>query len=661
MVPLAFAGITAEQKGAILDNYKKRQYDLLFESKLWDFSSEYADIVNISKKVWVFSNISEKISSEKSIAEQKTHELQEKIQSLEESIEQLDSDIEWTRVKVDTINRNVVTVKWEIESNKKQLEIISKKITENREILLEYLAYLYKKQQNAYGEEEFDNIKSILLSGEDIGEVINDLYFTGIIQVTGKKLIDKHRKFVAELYKNKNDLERKEVVLKKLRKNAIVQNKILRDKKAFKEEILKKSKGKQSIYKNYIKSKIEAEKFIKIRQLKERIKFQSIQKNILEKYGCDYVDVSKNTSESRALSEKCYDINKMIYNESRVSKIWIDENKNFLSWPVKPEYGISSYFRDPDYTDQFWSLHDALDIPVVQGTDVRSSADWYVLRVEPADSKDYAYVAIKHSNGYVTIYGHISEALVDQFDYVYAGQIIAKSGWEFGTNGAGFLTTGPHLHFELYKDQEYVDPLFELNIANLKYDDLPSKYKEKFLFDFQTEKGYEYLKKSDNSKTFRLDGDSEVERQKSLIHKYAVWWFRDWNIWIEESLDGNIDPTLTMCIALAETGIGKNLKTPYNVWNVGNNDRGDTRGYPNARSGVYSIIQTLNNRYFRGISDLSYLSWAGRAKLDHPGCRIQWEFCYATDVNHWHKNVIKCMTAIKGRYVSDRYNFRIQK
>jgi hypothetical protein len=36
-------------------------------------------------------------------------------------------------------------------------------------------------------------------------------------------------------------------------------------------------------------------------------------------------------------------------------------------------------------------------------------------------------------------------------------------------------------------------------------------------------------------------------------------------MWVDESLDANIDPTFVMCIGLAETGLGKNMKTPYNV------------------------------------------------------------------------------------------------
>jgi uncharacterized membrane protein len=72
--------------------------------------------------------------------------------------------------------------------------------------------------------------------------LINDLYFKGLIQVTGKNLIDTHRKFISELYLKKVALEKQEEELKNLRKQEIIEQKILKDKKDFKEKLLESSK-----------------------------------------------------------------------------------------------------------------------------------------------------------------------------------------------------------------------------------------------------------------------------------------------------------------------------------------------------------------------------------------------------------------------------------
>jgi peptidoglycan hydrolase CwlO-like protein len=64
---------------------------------------------------------------------------------LQDSIEQLDLDIENTLIKVDKINKSVIQVKKEIEVNEQTISILKRKISENMDILLEYLIYVYKK------------------------------------------------------------------------------------------------------------------------------------------------------------------------------------------------------------------------------------------------------------------------------------------------------------------------------------------------------------------------------------------------------------------------------------------------------------------------------------------------------------------------------------
>jgi len=58
VIPLSWTyALTESEKGAILDNFKKKQYDLLFESNVDDFSKEFTNIFNISKKVDIYDNI----------------------------------------------------------------------------------------------------------------------------------------------------------------------------------------------------------------------------------------------------------------------------------------------------------------------------------------------------------------------------------------------------------------------------------------------------------------------------------------------------------------------------------------------------------------------------------------------------------------------------
>ena len=636
------------QKWAILDMFKEKQYELLFESNLGNLEDDETEIFNLAKKVNLFNNISKNILSNMKGFESKSLENLTKIASLEEQINILNQDIENANKNITKLNNKIIEIKGKVVFTKNGIELFSKKIEDSNEILLKYLIYLYKKWNNVYSENEIDNLKSILLNWENISDIIDDLYFKWIIEETGKKLIDKHKLYISELYIRKVNLKKQEESLRNIRNSLIINRKVLNDKKEFKNSLLKVSKWKQSLYEKYIDEKIEVEKSIKLRAFKEKLKFDSAKNNLLKKYDCEFVNISKNPTLLSNMSENCITLNKIIYAESKLKwfgNIW----NNIFSWPIESKNGLSAYYRDKWYKQIFFSDHDAVDILAKQWTSIRAPADWYIMYIEPPKTPDYSYMAIKHSDWYVTVYGHLSDILVQEYDFVKTWQIIAKSGWEYWTNWAWYITTWPHLHFEVYKEKKSVDPLNYLSLADFPYKYLIEKYRFKFYNDFKEKKWFEYKDISEKSRVFKLEWNSEIERQKNLINKYAVWNFSNWQLWIDESLVWNIDPTFVMCVWLAETGLWNHLKTPYNVWNIWNTDSWATSTFKNARSWVYAMINTLNNKYLWKYNEIKDLSRYGNKN----------GLIYASSSDHWHNNIITCMSHIKWKYIPDDYNFRI--
>lgn len=641
--------LSTAQKWVILDNFKERQSKILFEDIPF-FDKEDKEIFSISTKLNAYQSIGEKVKDKREYLEEQNKTIHERIFSLENAIEELDTDIEDILLQAKQTNDDIIYTKNQIEIQKQAIELLWKKIKENREVLLDYIIHIYKKGNYVSDGKNIDNIKAIILSGEDISDIINDMYYKWVVEITGKKLIDQHRVFMSDLYVKKIELEKQETSLKTLRKALMLEKKILDDKKALKERLLEVSKGEESLYKKYIEEKVKIEKQVKIKEIQEKIKFNNSKKKILEKYNCEFIDMSQDTVFSRKVSGECLEINKIIYAESQLKTIETGE-RNIFSWPVNPYYWISAYYNDPEYKEEIGSSHEAIDIVAPQGTPVKAAADGYVLFVEPPVSSWYAFVALKHGDGYVTVYGHVNEILVNEGDIVEKGEIIAKSWGEYGTKWAGILTTWPHLHFEVYKEKISQDPFEYLDLSYVAYKYIPEKYEYKFLKDFKERKGYEYILAQQDKKNnvFHLEWENEIERQKYLLNNYAVPVFRNWNIWVEEAVDGGIDPSFVMCIWLAETGLGNHLKTPYNIGNIGNTDSGATRVMTNARQGVYSIVHTLNNKYLWDYTKVSQLSRYGNKDGS----------IYASSSDNWHNNVTKCLSHLKQEYISDDYKFRL--
>lgn len=664
-VTLNFLWVTfaANSSWNALDNFTKRQYSLLFESDLSNKTSTYWDIFDISKKLDMFNTLSESIKKSRENVEKDNTNILLKITNLESTKKQIEEDIKNIIDRIKDISLISAKLKSDIEITEKKISNLKKQIDDNKKVLLEYLDYMLKKWNTAYNWIEIDNLKSIILNNEDISNLIDDLYFNSLIQVAWKRLIEKHMKYVWDLYLEKVNIENQQVEYWKLRKQLIIEQNNLKEKKEFQEKLLEISKNRQEEYQKIIKEKLKTENRIKEIALKQEKKIEEIKTKILSENGCSFVDFSKDEKAKEDLqknNKKCYDINNILYLESQLNKNPVSE-KNPMIWPVNPTKWISAYFRDPSYKAALWWDHNAIDIPANQGTDIKAPMSWYVIYINPPTTKDYSFLALKHPNWFTTVYWHLSEIWVKQYEYVEKWQIIWKSWWERWTNWAWFLSSWAHLHFEVFRNKEYIDPLDVLDMSYLKYNKLPAnppKYKLKYLMDFKNRRWFDYSDSS--SKTFILKWNTELERQKYLINKYASSSFKDYQLWIDQSLIWNIDPSVTMCIWLAESWLWRNLTTSFNIWNVWNNDRWDRVWLWSAKEWIYSIVKTLNNRYFKNVNRIDMLSWAWRIASNLPNCGST-SPCYATDRKHWHPNVITCLSHLKWRIVEDDYNFRISK
>jgi len=95
--------------------------------------------------------------------------------------------------------------------------------------------------------------------------------------------------------------------------------------------------------------------------------------------------------------------------------------------------------------------HYAVDIVTVKDSPVKAVADGTVIFAEWTAATGYVII-LKHNNNLISVYKHNAMLTKEQGEIVKAGEVIATVG------NTGELTTGPHLHFELWRDGYPINP-----------------------------------------------------------------------------------------------------------------------------------------------------------------------------------------------------------
>jgi len=96
--------------------------------------------------------------------------------------------------------------------------------------------------------------------------------------------------------------------------------------------------------------------------------------------------------------------------------------------------------------------HYAVDVIAAMGTPVKAVADGTVIYAGWSVDTGHTLI-MEHSYGLITVYKHASKLSKEQGNKVQAGEVIAAVG------NTGELTSGPHLHFELWSNGYPLDPV----------------------------------------------------------------------------------------------------------------------------------------------------------------------------------------------------------
>ncbi|MEQ9007718.1 MAG: peptidoglycan DD-metalloendopeptidase family protein [Ekhidna sp.] len=113
-----------------------------------------------------------------------------------------------------------------------------------------------------------------------------------------------------------------------------------------------------------------------------------------------------------------------------------------------------------DPIDKEEKLHKGMDLATPIGNPVLATADGKV-ELAKEDGKHGQRVIIKHNDTFTSAYSHLSSIDVKEGESV-------KKGDQIGLSGNSGASTAPHLHYEIQKDDEYVNPIYYIGDYNFK-------------------------------------------------------------------------------------------------------------------------------------------------------------------------------------------------
>lgn len=350
------------------------------------------------------------------------------------------------------------------------------------------------------------------------------------------------------------------------------------------------------------------------------------------------------------IEESLNDIKKEIYKwdiniDKKLKQLEEMDNNNSkypVAWPLYPIYDIQSYFGDSNFQKEHGFPQQWIQIKADQWTPVYAARDGIVYLVADNEEIWINRAMIVHTDGYVSVYEYLNRTTISIGDVVRRGQLIGYSWWEPGTRWAWFISKWPNLTFMVFKNWIAIDP-FELLDASQVQDKsvLPEWYHIKYLRD-------KYARSIDITNLKIMEWNTVDERAHQFLALYGVGIYKYLQLWEDAVKGTNVDRDFVICVAFAESTLGKYLSTENNIGNVGNDDSWNRVPMQSALWWARAIALTVNNRHLWHYHTINQLSRYG-----NPDGKI-----YASSPINWQTNVLKCLSQIKWFYIPEDYPFR---
>lgn len=323
--------------------------------------------------------------------------------NIEFYIIELDKSLNELQIEISHLEQNQKELQESIEETQKNLELAKGAQEDQYEAMKQRIQMVYESGNKRY--------LDVLLTATSMTDIINKTEYVSQVSLYDYNILKKlktAKEQVANLkMKLDRDLASNEALQKEVNEQKETMETLVREKSAQVEEYTRSIEGQKAEVSRYAQAEAEAEAII--------------------------AQAEMNASSSAT----------SVY------------TGGIFTWPVPGYYGITSYFGNrTSPTAGATSNHKGIDIACDSGASIVAASDGVVI-VAAYNYAEGNYVCIDHGGGVVTLYMHNSSLMVSAGDTVVAGQQIAAAG----STG---VSTGPHCHFGVRVDGNYVDPLVYL-------------------------------------------------------------------------------------------------------------------------------------------------------------------------------------------------------
>ncbi len=423
------------------------------------------------------------------------HELEREIDTIEDKLDPIRKEIETLKKQIDLLNKQLVESKTKIKNVEFQVaekQILLKDLMWDlnkssisldiqREVVLDYVLLVYQEEEQFldFYNESSSTLK-LLLADNSVSENLLGREYSEVLESTGRKLF-------YDLHDKKVDLENKQLVVEEERDELDFlyhslnqERRILKEGRGSKKDLLEKTRGEEEEFQKLLDESIQQQlqSAIAIQNMQDNIEYIEEKLDLLDESLERVESINSDSEEAQALlaiEEEVEEKEDEIADEfeGEIDEEIEGKRQHPLSWPIPP-VAVTAYFEDPTYPSR-WGVHKAADLRAKQFTEIVAPTNAYVFQTKD-NGMGYSYIILAHKNKLITVYGHVSEILVKAGTVVKEGEVIGLSGGTPGTKGAGWQTTGPHLHFEVWHKGEQVDPLDYLPIFELPIEYIPDRF-----------------------------------------------------------------------------------------------------------------------------------------------------------------------------------------